>query len=65
MSVCLCQVVFKNIVLIKDRKINEWLTMVEEEMRFTLATLLAQAVQGISQFRSTSIDQTQYDSSFN
>ena len=51
---------YKNVVLIKDRKINEWLTMVEKEMRFTLATLLAEAVQGIAQFKSTSIDQAKY-----
>lgn len=38
-------------VLIKDRKINEWLTMVEKEMRVTLAKLLAKAVGQISVFK--------------
>ncbi len=48
---------FFNAVLIKDRKINEWLTLVESEIRLTLARLLAQAVQDMSAFRTTSIDQ--------
>ena len=43
-------------VVIKDRKINEWLTLVEKEMRVTLAKLLAQAVADIAQFKSTNID---------
>lgn len=43
-------------VVIKDRKINEWLTLVEKEMRVTLAKLLAQAVADIAQFKSTTID---------
>lgn len=47
-------------VPIKDRRINEWLTAVETEMRLTLAKLLAQAVQDIGEFRSTSIDQTKF-----
>ena len=42
---------------LKDRKINEWLTSVEQEMRLTLAKMLAQAVKDIAEFRSTSIDQ--------
>ncbi|XP_017775192.1 PREDICTED: dynein heavy chain, cytoplasmic isoform X3 [Nicrophorus vespilloides] len=32
-------------------KINEWLTLVEKEMRVTLASSLAQAVQDIKQFK--------------
>jgi len=44
-------------VPLKDRKINEWLTSVEQEMRLTLAKMLAQAVKDIAEFRSTSIDQ--------
>lgn len=32
-------------------KINEWLTLVEQEMRVTLASSLAQAVQDIKQFK--------------
>jgi len=47
-------------VNIKERKINEWLTAVEQEMRITLAKLLAQAVKDIAEFRSTSIDQQQF-----
>ena len=46
--------------MIKDRKINEWLTLVEKEMRNTLARLLAQAVADISQFKSQNIDQPAY-----
>nr|XP_018911901.1 PREDICTED: dynein heavy chain, cytoplasmic [Bemisia tabaci] len=37
-------------------KINEWLTCVEREMRITLASYLAQAVQDIKQFKDGSID---------
>lgn len=47
-------------VIIKDRRINEWLTMVEKEMRMTLAKLLAKAVSEVGQFKSTSIDQKKY-----
>lgn len=41
-------------------KINEWLTMVEKEMRVTLASCLAQAVHDIKQFKDGSIDSTAY-----
>ncbi|KAF5301350.1 hypothetical protein FQA39_LY10748 [Lamprigera yunnana] len=34
-------------------KINEWLTLVEKEMRVTLASSLAQAVQDIKQFKDS------------
>jgi len=51
------QVHFFTPVPVKDRKINEWLTSVEQEMRLTLAKLLAQAVKDIADFRSTSLDQ--------
>ncbi|XP_011404630.2 PREDICTED: cytoplasmic dynein 1 heavy chain 1-like [Amphimedon queenslandica] len=45
------QVVFIKPVSITDNpKINQWLTLVEKEMRLTLATLLAKAVEDISQF---------------
>ncbi|KAL7038933.1 hypothetical protein ACKWTF_009751 [Chironomus riparius] len=37
-------------------KINEWLTMVEKEMRFSLASFLAQAVSDIKQFKEGQID---------
>ena len=51
------QVQFFTAVPLKDRKINEWLTSVEQEMRLTLAKLLAQAVKDIADFRSTTLDQ--------
>ena len=51
------QVQYFSPVPIKDRKINEWLTSVENEMRMTLAKLLAQAVKDIAEFRSVSLDQ--------
>ncbi|XP_033735277.1 cytoplasmic dynein 1 heavy chain 1-like isoform X2 [Pecten maximus] len=41
-------------------KINEWLTLVEKEMRVTLAKLLASAVQDIAAFKSGNIDPTKY-----
>ena len=51
---------FTSPVLIKDRKINEWLTLVEKEMRLSLARLLAQAVEEIATFRSMEIDQAEF-----
>jgi len=54
------QVHFFTPVALKDRKINEWLTSVEQEMRLTLAKLLAQAVKDIAEFRSTSLDQQSF-----
>ncbi|GIX77256.1 dynein heavy chain, cytoplasmic [Caerostris extrusa] len=46
------EVVFSNRVSIKEHpKINEWLTLVEKEMRLTLATLLASAVSNIGPFK--------------
>ena len=47
-------------VILKDLKINEWLTLVEKEMRLTLAKLLASAVQEIAAFKTTGIDSQQY-----
>ena len=41
-------------------KINEWLSQVEKEMHVTLARLLALAVQDISAFKTTNIDQAAY-----
>ncbi|XP_055846761.1 dynein heavy chain, cytoplasmic isoform X3 [Episyrphus balteatus] len=41
-------------------KINEWLSLVEKQMRFTLASFLAQAVQDIKQFRDGQIDSQKY-----
>ncbi|KDR21358.1 dynein heavy chain, cytoplasmic isoform X7 [Zootermopsis nevadensis] len=41
-------------------KINEWLSLVEGQMRFTLASSLAQAVQDIKQFKDGAIDRQAY-----
>ena len=54
------QLHFANSVLVQDRKINEWLTLVEKEIRLSLAGLLAQAVSEIAEFRSTDIDQSKF-----
>ena len=51
---------FLSPVILKDLKINEWLTLVEKEMRLTLAKLLARAVQEIAAFKTTGIDSQQY-----
>ena len=40
----------KPVSITDNPKINQWLTLVEKEMRLTLATLLAKAVEDISQF---------------
>ena len=41
------EVLFKNPVSIAaNPKINDWLTLIEKEIRFTLASLLNQSVQG-------------------
>lgn len=45
---------------VEHPKINEWLTLVEKEMRVTLASCLAQAVQDIKQFKEGSIDPEAY-----
>ncbi|XP_038118676.1 dynein heavy chain, cytoplasmic isoform X2 [Culex quinquefasciatus] len=49
----------KPVSTIDHPKINEWLTLVEKEMRFTLASYLAQAVQDIKQFKDE-IDPQKY-----
>ena len=46
-------------MLLKDLKINEWLTRVEKEMRLTLAKLLAQAVTEMADFK-TAMDSVKY-----
>ena len=52
---------FKTPVSIVDNpKINQWLTLVEKEMRLNLATLLAKAADDVSQFNKQSIDRAQY-----
>lgn len=54
------QVIFMNPVAITDRNIKECLMMVEEEMRCTLACLLAQAAQEIREIYSMTIDQQKF-----
>lgn len=56
------QVMFKTPVSITEHpKINEWLTLVEKEMRVTLAKLLAESVTEIEIFgKSTDIDPATY-----
>ncbi|PIK60017.1 putative cytoplasmic dynein 1 heavy chain 1 [Apostichopus japonicus] len=55
------EVTFKTAVSITEHpKINEWLTLVENEMQITLAKLLASAVAGISQFKEGSVDSAKY-----
>lgn len=46
--------------LIENPKINEWLTMVEDQMRLTLASSLARSVKDIQEFSSTKIDPQSY-----
>ncbi|XP_012938795.1 cytoplasmic dynein 1 heavy chain 1 [Aplysia californica] len=41
-------------------KINEWLTLVEKEMRVTLAKLLANAIQDMSAFRTGEIEHAKF-----
>ncbi|XP_065362456.1 dynein heavy chain, cytoplasmic-like [Calliphora vicina] len=45
---------------VEHPNINKWLSMVEKQMRFTLASLLAQAVQDIKQFREGQIEPQKY-----
>ena len=57
----LFQVLFnKPVSLTENPKINEWLTLVEEQMRLTLATLLAQSAKEIKAFSGDSIDPVAY-----
>ncbi|XP_049288218.1 dynein heavy chain, cytoplasmic isoform X3 [Anopheles funestus] len=49
----------KPVSTVEHPKINEWLSLVEKEMRFTLASYLAQAVQDIKQFKDV-IDTQKY-----
>ncbi|XP_054005626.1 dynein heavy chain, cytoplasmic isoform X1 [Hylaeus anthracinus] len=51
------EVLFQNPVSTVDHpKINEWLSLVEKEMRVTLASSLARAVQDIKQFKDGNIN---------
>ncbi|KAK7789348.1 hypothetical protein R5R35_002380 [Gryllus longicercus] len=45
---------------VEHPKINEWLSLVEAQMRLTLASSLAQAVQDIKQFKDGAIDPQAY-----
>jgi dynein heavy chain 1 len=55
------EVIFKNAVSIAENpKINDWLTLIEKEIRFTLASLLNQSVQESHQFRQGNLDRDQY-----
>lgn len=55
------EVIFtRSVSTVEHPKINEWLTLVEKEMRFTLASYLAQAVQDIKQFKDGHIDPKKY-----
>ncbi|XP_064603299.1 cytoplasmic dynein 1 heavy chain 1-like isoform X2 [Liolophura sinensis] len=46
--------------IVHNPKINEWLSLVEKEMRVTLAKLLAQSVQDMAAFRSGNVDPLKY-----
>ncbi len=55
------EVRFKTPVSIaKNPKINDWLTLIEKEIRVTLANLLAQSVAESHQFRSGKLDPLMY-----
>lgn len=56
------EVLYKTPVSITQHpKINEWLTLVEKEMRVTLAKLLAESVNEVTAFnKGTAIDLNQY-----
>ncbi|XP_050421392.1 dynein heavy chain, cytoplasmic isoform X3 [Adelges cooleyi] len=51
------EVIFSNPISTVDHpKINEWLTLVEKEMRYTLASRLSEAVTNSKQFKQETID---------
>lgn len=55
------EVIFKSpISLVQNPKINDWLTLIEKEIRFTLAALLNQSVQESYQFRSGELESSKY-----
>ncbi|XP_034246586.1 dynein heavy chain, cytoplasmic-like isoform X2 [Thrips palmi] len=55
------EVTFTTPVSTKEHpQVNEWLSLVEKEMRVTLASRLAEAVQDIKQFKEGSIDPNAY-----
>jgi dynein heavy chain 1 len=51
---------FSPISIVEHPKINEWLTLLEREMRITLGKLLASAVADIAPFKSGNIDIQQF-----
>lgn len=54
------QVRFSTPVSIVDRRINEWLSAVEEQVRVTLGVQLALAVEDVKAFNAESIDSAKY-----
>lgn len=50
----------KPVSIVDHPKINEWLTLVEKEMRNTLAHLLAQSVQDCGSFLFGQIDEEKF-----
>lgn len=56
------EILYKTPVSITEHpKINEWLTMVEKEMRVTLAKLLAESVTEVTSFnKDNAVDLNQY-----
>lgn len=55
------EVIFtEEISTVENPKINEWLTLVEKQMRITLASYLANAVKDIKQFREGPINPEEF-----
>ena len=55
------EILYKTPVSITEHpKINEWLTLVEKEMRVTLAKLLAESVTEVTAFNKGTIDLAAY-----
>ena len=50
----------KPVSIADNPKINQWLALVEKEMRLNLASLLAQAVEGINQFQDEKMEAVKY-----
>lgn len=55
------EVMFVNPVsTVQHPVINDWLSLIEKQMRYTLASLLSEAVQDIKEFRDGQIDPPRY-----
>lgn len=55
------EIIFANPVsTVEHPKINDWLSLIEKQMRYTLASLLSEAVQDIKEFRDGQIDAPRY-----